>query len=503
MIFTDSLSQYNANMTDLVGTFKNGRRCASLGRIGDHGMENQKGVNEQTGRSSVEAETIAAVATAPGESGIAVVRISGPAALEIADRIFRCRPPRPSARPSHQAVFGRVISADGETLDEALFLPMRAPRSYTGEDVVEIQCHGGLAVPRAVLAAAYAAGARPAEPGEFTRRAFCNGKLDLTQAEAVLDLVRAQSDRTAQLATRQLRGGLRRRVDEIYATAMSAAAEVEAAIEFSEYVDTEQDTMPVLQKIQTTRRMISRLLERERAGAIIRCGIRVAIGGKVNVGKSTLFNALLGRDRAIVSRHPGTTRDIIEEPILCNGIVLRLADTAGIRSPKCEVEAEGIRRATEVLSDSDIVIYVVDASEEVSEIELKYIAELPAEKLVVVANKVDLVPSFKPPEIGFPVLPVSAINGDGISRLMERIIEMASKGNDFDEAYVSERHADLLKKADISLSVAERLVSSGESYHAPAATNIRRSLNYLGEITGQVFHGELLESIFAKFCVGK
>ncbi len=450
-----------------------------------------------------ESDTIAAIATAPGAAGVAVIRISGPAALEIADRVFRCRPPPPSERPSRFAVYGRVVSEKEELLDEALLLSMRSPRSFTGEDIVEIQCHGGMVAPRAVLSAICAAGARPAEPGEFTRRAFQNGKLDLTQAEAILDLVQAQSIQAAEVALRQLEGGLRVKVEEIYRVVLSAASQIESGIDFSEYIDNESDTNVVLGDIAAARGLIAGLLAAEKAAAVIRNGLRVVIIGPVNAGKSTLFNSLIGRERAIVSHLPGTTRDFIEETIFLGGMTVRLIDTAGLRTPACEVESEGIRRTRQNIISSDAIIYVIDCSERLSESDFTRISELPGDRVVLVLNKIDIAGDVHVPDIGVPVLKVSAKEGKGIQDILQLLADKASKFNAPVEAMVSERHANLLRSADRLLSEAEWLVSKDEKYQAPAGAKLMNALNCIGQITGRVSNEDLLNSIFKRFCIGK
>ncbi len=448
-------------------------------------------------------DTIAAMATAPGEAGVAIVRISGPAAFRIADRIFRCAGRPPSERPSHRVVFGRVVSPRGEILDEALLLPMRAPHSYTGEDVVEIHGHGGASAPRAILTAACEAGARVAAPGEFTRRAFENGKLDLTQAEAVLDLVRARSDRAARVAVRQLEGELGRKADEIYELCLRSATVLEAGIEFTEFIDNELDTSIIASEIKMAREKIAMLLQKERQGALIREGVRVVIAGGVNAGKSTLFNALLGRDRAIVSAIPGTTRDVIEDGIQLEGIAVRLYDTAGIRETQCEIESEGISRAISNVINSDITVYVIDSTLGITPADRRFLVEMNRSKTILVANKSDVRPDADFEGLLVPPLRISALKTQGLEELKKEIVEKAFGANDSEEALISERHAELLRMAVQSLERAEYLVDLGESYLLPAVSAIRQAAEKLGEITGRVCYPDLLDSIFSRFCVGK
>ncbi|OQW97779.1 MAG: tRNA uridine-5-carboxymethylaminomethyl(34) synthesis GTPase MnmE [Verrucomicrobia bacterium A1] len=306
-------------------------------------------------------DTIAAIATAPGEGSVAIVRVSGPESLAIADAAFKASGPPPSARPSPALVHGHAVAADGLILDEALLLIMRSPKSFTREDVVEFQCHGGAVSAARILQRLIECGCRPAGPGEFTRRAFLNGRMDLTQAEAVLDLVRAHSDRAAAVAMEQLRGALRRRTDEIYDDALRIAVSLESSLDFPE------DDLPGF-SLDTLKASLQKDVERCRTlagscreGRLLRDGIRVVIAGRPNVGKSSLFNLLLGRDRTIVSPHAGTTRDTVEEWISIDGYGVRLVDTAGIRPSTCPIEQEGVRRAIDQLSSAGLILSVVDA----------------------------------------------------------------------------------------------------------------------------------------------
>ncbi|WP_448578489.1 tRNA uridine-5-carboxymethylaminomethyl(34) synthesis GTPase MnmE [Thermosphaera sp.] len=454
-------------------------------------------------------ETIAAISTAPGVAGVAVVRISGHRALEIADRVFVCRPPPPSSRPSHTVVPGRMRDETGGFGDRALLLIMRAPRSYTGEDVVEIHCHGGLVVPQQVLRTVLLAGAHLAGPGEFTRRAFCNGKIDLTQAEAVMDLVSAQSDRAARMALRQLEGGLSRPLNDLYGILLDAASLLEAGVDFSEYVDSESDESQILSKLRAARQRIASLLEQEREGRRIRFGVRVAIAGDVNTGKSTLFNALLERNRAITNPQPGTTRDVLEDRVVWNGIIVHLYDTAGIRETDCTIEAEGIERAIQCINDADAIIYVIDATrgprpEDVTWL-LRRIEERPDQTVIVVVNKIDErsdCTMISLPE-SVQMVRISARRGDGLSDL-KRVIESSIHTlNTESELYISERHAAHLRRADSCLGEVERLVAGDESLHPPAASLLQSALREIGSITGRHVEKDLLDNIFSRFCVGK
>jgi tRNA modification GTPase len=312
--------------------------------------------------------TVAAIATASGPAGIAVVRISGPDAGRIADAVTKCHGKAPSARQPGSFFHAQIVNpADGAVVDDAIVLVFRAPVSFTGEDVVEIQGHGGDVPARRVLAAVLAAGATPAPPGEFTRRAFLNGKLDLTQAEAVMDFVQARSEQAALTAQAQLRGLLGREIDICYEAVANLRADIEAQLDFE--ADVLPPSVPALakQRLWQNIESIKRLRLTWRDGHLLRTGALVVICGCPNVGKSSLLNALLGKDRAIVSSIAGTTRDVIEESIVLEGIIVRLVDTAGLRDTSCPIEKDGVSRAQAIIKQSDAIIYVLDSSQSTGE----------------------------------------------------------------------------------------------------------------------------------------
>ncbi len=451
----------------------------------------------------MQSDTIAALATAPGEAGIAIVRISGPNTLAIADRVIVCRPPRPSARASHHAFLAHIRGESGRFLDRALILPMRAPRSYTGEDVVEVQCHGGRMACRQILAAVCAAGARVAEPGEFTRRAFLNGRIDLLQAEAVLDLIRAQSDRAARMALEQLEGRLTDRVNSLYRETMAAAAAIESAIDFIEEISSEEVANEALPHIRRAVDEASSLLSTSNGGRILREGLRVAILGPPNAGKSTLFNALLGYERAIVTPHPGTTRDTIEESMVINGIPIRLTDTAGIRETTCEIESLGVDRSKMELNKSDVIVYVVDANIGISSSDQQLIEQAHGAKVLIVYNKSDTC-GFEKKHHQHGIA-ASALMLKGMDEIKSAISAIfAAAGEQESDVFVSERHTQQLRKAISELKSAEKLLNGRMGDRLPlAALHIKSAALAIGEITGQEYQSDLLDSIFSRFCVGK
>ncbi len=453
-------------------------------------------------------DTIAAIATAPGEGGVAIIRVSGPDALAVADAVFRCPPPLPSQRRGGTFVFGRVVDVNGAPIDEALLLLMRAPRSYTREDTVEIQCHGGPVVARNILQRVLGVGARAAEPGEFTKRAFLNGRIDLAQAEAVADLIRARSDRAAAAAIQQLAGSLSNEIVIIYESLIEASANVEATLDFSDQEIPPDVLDPVQGKLRATIAALRDLLGSWNEGHLLRDGATVVIAGKPNVGKSTLLNALLGRDRAIVSHVPGTTRDTIEESLVLDGYPIRLVDTAGIRETNCAVEQEGIRRANSELASADVCLYVVDASVGPDDEDRRFMACVQESKLIVVLNKVDLA--------GAPNKDISTICslstvytsskiGIGLSELRDAIVRKLSGGltHSAHHALISTRHRALIEEAlQSTLAAAERLEQERGALDI-AALQLRDATEAVGRIIGKSYHDELLDSIFGKFCIGK
>lgn len=454
-------------------------------------------------------DTIAAIATAPGEAAIAIVRLSGPDTYPVADRLFRCSPPLPSARPAGTFFRGQVIHPEtSETLDDALMLLFRAPHSYTGEDSVEIHCHGGSQPAQRVLEALFTAGARQAEPGEFTKRAFLNDKLDLTQAEAVLDLIHARSERAARLATAQLENALGHKIRTLYEALLALSADIEAMLDFPDDELPQSVPKELASRIPPISGGIQALLDTWHEGHLLREGARIVIAGAPNVGKSTLLNLLAGRDRAIVSPHPGTTRDTIEEFITLNGYPIHLIDTAGLRDAPGDIEREGIRRAQHALSQADLTLCLVDASQPLSQAEIDFISAHDPQKLVVIGTKTDLgvvLDPQKPPYIHF--LPVSLIIDPPLAKIQSTVIEKLRhdrSGSDHGDVAISGRHQKaLLIALDEVKNVKNRLESGCEADYLPAAIHSRAALEQLGLILGKNISEAMLDTIFSRFCVGK
>lgn len=452
-------------------------------------------------------DTIAAIGTAPGEAGISIVRISGPDAFNVSDRVFRTTGAPPSRRPGGTFVHGFTHDPDGD-IDEVLLLVMRAPRSYTRQHMVEIQGHGGEHCARRNLRVVLDAGARLAEPGEFTKRAFLNGRLDLLQAEAVLDLIKARSERAASAALEQLEGSLSREFNAVYDDTLAVAADLEATLDFPD------DELPpaalpeINRRLTRIRTVFDQLIDTWDEGHLLREGARVVIAGRPNVGKSTMLNTLLDHDRAIVSSIPGTTRDSIEEGFVLGGIPLLLVDTAGLRITQDLLESEGIRRTQSHLEKADIYLYVIDGSVTIADEDLRYLEVADAARSVVALNKVDLGLAVNPADIkAAKVVQTSLLQGVGVedlkaalADLLRREIRVAPEPR----AVISERHRRILLEAGDCLHQALGMLDQGrEETVVLAAARLRTTLELMGTATGRHYHDELLTSIFSRFCIGK
>ncbi len=450
-------------------------------------------------------DTIAAIATASGQGAISIVRLSGPESLTVADRLFLCKGLRPSERPGGSFVYGRV-GLPGDVVDEGLLLIFRAPHSYTREDVVEFQCHGGGESVRRIFRLVLEAGVRAADPGEFTRRAFLNGRLDLVQAEAVMDLISSQSARAAASAVEQLTGKLSESVRLAYNHAIMACADLEATLDFPEEDFPGDLAEKSVQHIVKTIVMIDKLLENWEEGHRLREGALVVISGQPNAGKSTLLNRLLNRDRAIVSPVPGTTRDSIEEIFVLNGIPIRLVDTAGLRDTGCAVEQEGISRAKAYIEKADLRLHVVDGSNPFYQADLISLAETPKKSSIVLINKIDLtqavtISSFET----YETIAISLIQETGLEHLFELIsVKLDANPHAPPHATLSERHRKLLLGARNALLEAKQLtVPMQLDGLVPAASHLHEAADLLGRIIGRIYYDDMLDQIFSRFCIGK
>lgn len=454
------------------------------------------------------ADTIAAIATPLGEGGLAVVRLSGAKALEVADRCFRKRGVEAGgllAAASHTVHYGHVVW-EGRVVDEVLATVMRAPRTFTREDTVEMSCHGGVLVTRAVLDALLAGGARLAEPGEFTRRAFLNGRLDLAQAEAVADLIHARTRLALAAANEQLAGHLSRRIEGVRDELMRVLAHVEAHLDFPEE-DIAPETQEALgRSLERADSSIGGLLRAAVEGQVLRRGVRAVIVGQPNVGKSSLLNRLLGHDRAIVSALPGTTRDTIEETADIRGVPVVLVDTAGLRESGDEVEREGVRRSRTMLERADLVLLVLDGSEPMSAFEHRQLEETSERCRVVVVNKSDLPQRLELGSAeGAAAVRVCALTGDGMEALKDRIRALfagGELGGELLQVMINARHQDALRRAGDALQRARGALGEGLPLEL-AALDLRVAVQAVGEIVGKTTTEDLLDRVFAEFCIGK
>jgi tRNA modification GTPase len=447
-------------------------------------------------------ETIAAIATAPGRASMAVVRVSGKEAIPIVNRIFKGKNLELAA--AHSLYYGRIIDPETEamdTIDTVMVSLFRAPRSFTREDVVEISCHGNPYLLNKVLELLIHHGCRLAEPGEFTMRAFLNGRLDLAQAEAIADLIAANSSASHKLAIRQLRGGYSKDLHELRLKLLNFASLLELELDFGEEDVEFANRNELTELIRSILKEIDALILSFRAGNAIKNGIPTVIAGKPNVGKSTLLNALLNENRAIVSAIPGTTRDIIEDRLYLGGYEFRITDTAGLRQTIDPIEEEGIRRSQEKIAASSILLYLFDPTENDLEEAKKEVEQLhlsDATRVFYVANKIDLFTSALPPS----VIGISALTGSNLSTLRAELEKIAQNLFQFDTVISNQRHLDALKRCHRSLIAAESGISENISSEL-IAVDIRHALHHLGEITGEVTNDEILGNIFSKFCIGK
>ncbi|MGD1019266.1 MAG: tRNA uridine-5-carboxymethylaminomethyl(34) synthesis GTPase MnmE [Verrucomicrobiia bacterium] len=452
-------------------------------------------------------DTIAAISTPIGEGGIAIVRVSGPRAFDLAERIFHPVRGRVSEFPTHTLHFG-TVGTNGDIIDQVMLAVMRAPRTYTKEDTVEINCHGGVLTASKILALCLQNGARLAEPGEFTKRAFLNGRLDLTQAEAVMDLIRARSDRAQTAAIHELEGHLSARINAARDKLLTILAHIEAHIDFPD-----DDIGPEVREdlVRGTEEVISfvqSLLATAREGKILRDGISVAIIGRPNVGKSSLLNALVGKDRSIVTSTPGTTRDTIDETIGISGVPFRFTDTAGIRPTRGTAETLGVDRSRKTLASSEIILHVCDLSRPFVAADAAIISSCRDKRTILVLNKADLKERFRlPASLHAKTEPirVSATRGDGLDALRAKLVEIAYSGkvgNAHVDVAINERHKALLEAANKYLTASLHEFRSAKPLEV-VSQQLRRSLDCLGEVVGKISTDDILERIFATFCIGK
>ncbi|MCR4440573.1 MAG: tRNA uridine-5-carboxymethylaminomethyl(34) synthesis GTPase MnmE [Peptococcaceae bacterium] len=457
-------------------------------------------------------DTIAAVSTAPGPSGIGIIRISGPDAETIADKVFTSKSGvKLKEKPSYTITYGIIVDEEKKVIDEALALVMRGPSSFTGEDVVELQCHGGVVLLHRVLELVLRAGARMAEPGEFSKRAFLNGKLDLSQTEAIMDIINAKTVTAVKAAVNNLRGAIHEEIKSIRGKLLENIAHLEADIDFPEEDFIRIDKEQVMNDLIEIERRIEKLIASYNSGRIVQNGLKTALIGKPNVGKSSLLNALIKEKRAIVTDIPGTTRDTIEEYYNLGGIPLILVDTAGIRETKDIIERLGVEKTKETIKDADLILYVLDIAEGITDNDLEFIKEFPEKKMLIVINKIDLlhdkeVENKIDGELpGYHVLYISAKEGTGLKELEEKIKQLIFKNGleAGEEPLITNiRQKDALVKAGQAVASArEGLIKKTPS--DLISLDLKQAWLNLGEITGETLDENIIDQIFSQFCLGK
>lgn len=457
-----------------------------------------------------EFDTIAAISTPPGEGAISIVRMSGEEAVSIAQKVFSGKDL--TQAKSHTINYGHIVDPKThEEIDEVMVSLMLAPKTFTREDVVEINCHGGIVATNRILQLLLINGARLAEPGEFTKRAFLHGRIDLTQAESVMDLIRAKTDRSMKIALNQLDGNLSHLIDSLRKDILDVLAQVEVNIDYPEYDDVEEMTTKLLkEKAIEIKQRIEQLLKTASQGKIMREGLATALVGRPNVGKSSLLNHLLHEDKAIVTDVAGTTRDVIEEYVNVSGVPLKLIDTAGIRETDDKVEKIGVERSKKAIEQSDLVLLVLNAAESLTKEDLELIRLTNDKKRIIILNKTDLEEKLDRKELAeisenAPVYATSILKNEGVEALEEAISKLFFNGIENSQSTVmvtNARHVALLKKAQNSLDSVLEGISSGMPVDL-VQIDMTEAWNLLGEITGESYEDELLDQLFSQFCLGK
>ncbi|MBG9981296.1 tRNA uridine-5-carboxymethylaminomethyl(34) synthesis GTPase MnmE [Facklamia sp. DSM 111018] len=454
-------------------------------------------------------DTIAAISTALGEGAIGIVRLSGPESLNIASEMFRGK--NLLEVNSHTIHYGHIIDRQDNIIDEVMVTVLKAPKTYTREDVIEINCHGGVMAVQRILEECLLLGARMAEPGEFTKRAFLNGRIDLSQAEALMDLIQAKTSRAMDASINQLQGSLSVKIRELRQEMLNTLAQVEVTIDYPEYDDVEEiSTNELVLTAKNVKSKIEDILQMAQNGRLFRDGIKTAIVGRPNVGKSSLLNRLTGFDKAIVTDIAGTTRDTIEEYINIQGVPLHLVDTAGIRETNELVERIGVTKSRELIDKSDLIILVLNQTESLTEIDIELLELTQGKKRIILFNKEDLVAKIVPHDISNyaeenEVILTSMLTENGIRQLEEKIVNLFYAGNlqSTDVNYLlNSRHTNLLRQAIKLLD--EVIVASYDQVPVDLIQiDYTRAWEILGEIIGDSFQDELLDKLFSQFCLGK
>ena len=455
-------------------------------------------------------DTIAAIATAPGEGGIGIIRISGEKSLQVAQSIFKSKSGKMiKDYNARTLIYGTVVDNE-KVIDEVLVAYMKGPNSYTAEDVIEINCHGGFISVKKILELILSKGVRLAEAGEFTKRAFLNGRIDLSQAEAIIDVIKSKTDMAYEVAQSQLEGSLAKKIKDLRMNVTEVLAHLEVSIDFAEE-DVEEITYQTLEeKALELRNEIKKLYDTAESGKILRDGLKTVIVGKPNVGKSSLLNSILGENRAIVTDIAGTTRDVIEEFVNIKGIPLKIVDTAGIRETEDVVEKIGVEKSRESFSTADLVIMVLDASRKLSGEDMEILESLKNKKTIVLLNKMDLEPQIELEKIeefvnSEDIIKISALKHQGIEELQDKIEAMVYHGsvkNSSNLMITNSRHKDALFKAYESINDAISAIEQRMPYDF-IEVDFKNIWDYLGYINGDTVREDLLDTIFANFCIGK
>lgn len=452
-------------------------------------------------------ETIAAIATFPGNAGINIIRISGDNALNIAEKIFNNKNKQLSLKPRYLH-YGHIVDKEGKIIDEVLISYMKGPNTYTREDIIEINCHGGIISAKKILETVLNHECRLAERGEFTKRAFLNGRIDLTQAEAVIDIINSKTESSHEISVNHLEGRLSREINEIINNIMQLLANIEVNIDFPEYDEDEVTISKVKELSENIVNKVDRLIKTSDTGKIFKEGIKTVILGKPNVGKSSLMNFLLNENRAIVTEVPGTTRDTIEEYVNIKGVPLRIIDTAGIRETEDRVEKIGVEKALQKVDEADLVIMLFDSSRELEDEDLKILDYIKNKKIIYIKNKLDLDTKLdlsKHESIDREAINISVLKNQGLDEIIDKISKMFFEGsiNVSDELIINNvRHKNLLIKAKNSLEEVLNSINQNMTIDF-IEIDLKQAMEYLGLIVGKAVSDDLMDKIFNEFCIGK
>lgn len=455
--------------------------------------------------------TIVAIGTRPGEAAIGIVKLSGDNSIFIADKIFRSKSKKKlSEIDTYNMLYGHIIDIEGNTIDEVVVTLMKKPKSYTREDVVEINCHGGIIATTKIMELCIESGARIAEPGEFTKRAFLNGRIDLSQAEAVIDLVRSRTEQSLKIAAKNLQGNVKKEIKRLKEMILDVVVQLEASVDF---IEEDLEITPyrkLTKKVREIKAELEELISDEKKGEIIKNGVKAAIIGKTNVGKSSLLNLLSKKEKAIVTSLPGTTRDAVEEILYVEGIPLILVDTAGIRKTKSTIEKIGVERSLKHINEAELVLLVLDGNRRLEKIDLEIIKKIERKITICCINKVDLKQNLEMERIRKYfnekfIIKISALKGIGIRRLENKIKGLIMDNGDInleEKIIINSRHKNILKEVSSLLDNAEVAMKGKMSEEFPSY-DLKTAYGLLGEIIGETTTDNILDKIFSQFCIGK